>query len=210
MLITDAGAADNYGARIDPCVLITAFTVEGLYIPLKSRVLRHWCGRLARNVYVYTLIRVLSSGIRRFSDDIKEMLGFPVGSWWKFCWAVVAPFFILGKSVLAFQRSTLPRFSLSIYEWRRVVQVIIASGLVNYERLSYNEYKYPWSADAVGICVAASSVLCIPAFAIWNLIRTPGTLAQRLRRLTTPWRDQECDFKKDAGALTSSPPPVSV
>nr|XP_037271926.1 sodium-dependent dopamine transporter-like [Rhipicephalus microplus] len=122
-------------------------------------------------------------GIRRFSDDIKEMLGFPVGSWWKFCWAVVAPFFIL---------------------------VIIASGLVNYERLSYNEYKYPWSADAVGICVAASSVLCIPAFAIWNLIRTPGTLAQRLRRLTTPWRDQECDFKKDAGALTSSPPPVSV
>ncbi|KAL1428275.1 hypothetical protein MTO96_002671 [Rhipicephalus appendiculatus] len=122
-------------------------------------------------------------GIRRFSDDIKEMLGFPVGSWWKFCWAVVAPFFIL---------------------------VIIASGLVNYERLSYNEYKYPWSADAVGICVAASSVLCIPAFALWNLIRTPGTLAQRLRRLTTPWRDQECDFKKDAGALTPSPPPVSV
>lgn len=122
-------------------------------------------------------------GIRRFSDDIKEMLGFPVGSWWKFCWAVVAPFFIL---------------------------VIIASGLVNYERLSYNEYKYPWSADAVGICVAASSVLCIPAFALWNLIRTPGTLAQRLRLLTTPWRDQECDFKKDAGALTPSPPPVSV
>ncbi|KAH7958483.1 hypothetical protein HPB49_001988 [Dermacentor silvarum] len=90
-------------------------------------------------------------GIRRFSEDIQEMLGFPVGLWWKFCWAFVAPFFIL---------------------------VIIASGLVNYERLTYNEYKYPWSADAVGICVAASSVLCIPAFALWNLIRTPGTLAQ--------------------------------
>ncbi|XP_037567239.1 sodium-dependent dopamine transporter [Dermacentor silvarum] len=122
-------------------------------------------------------------GIRRFSEDIQEMLGFPVGLWWKFCWAFVAPFFIL---------------------------VIIASGLVNYERLTYNEYKYPWSADAVGICVAASSVLCIPAFALWNLIRTPGTLAQRLRRLTTPWRDQECNFKKDASALAPSPPPVSV
>ncbi|EEC08459.1 GABA transporter, putative, partial [Ixodes scapularis] len=85
-------------------------------------------------------------GIRRFSEDIQEMLGFPVGCWWKFCWAVVAPFFIL---------------------------IIIASGLVNYERLSYNEYVYPWGADAVGICVAASSVLCIPAFALWNLVRTP-------------------------------------
>ncbi|KAK8758896.1 hypothetical protein V5799_003472 [Amblyomma americanum] len=121
-------------------------------------------------------------GIRRFSEDIQEMLGFPVGAWWKFCWAVVAPFFIL---------------------------VIIASGLVNYERLSYNEYKYPWSADAVGICVAASSVLCIPAFAVWNLARTPGTLAQRLRLLTTPWRDQECDLKKDASVrLASNPPPT--
>ncbi|CAN7987501.1 unnamed protein product, partial [Ixodes pacificus] len=91
-------------------------------------------------------VQVIHAGIRRFSEDIQEMLGFPVGCWWKFCWAVVAPFFIL---------------------------IIIASGLVNYERLSYNEYVYPWGADAVGICVAASSVLCIPAFALWNLVRTP-------------------------------------
>lgn len=123
-------------------------------------------------------------GIRRFSADIQEMLGFPVGAYWKFCWAVVAPFFIL---------------------------IIIASGLVNCERLSYNEYLYPWSADAVGICVAASSVLCIPAFALWNFARTPGSISQRLRLLTTPWRDQECDFKKDATvALAPSPPPASV
>ncbi|XP_040062555.2 sodium-dependent dopamine transporter [Ixodes scapularis] len=123
-------------------------------------------------------------GIRRFSEDIQEMLGFPVGCWWKFCWAVVAPFFIL---------------------------IIIASGLVNYERLSYNEYVYPWGADAVGICVAASSVLCIPAFALWNLVRTPGTLGQRLRRLTTPWRDLECDYKKDPDVpIASSPAPAQV
>ncbi|XP_064461237.1 sodium-dependent dopamine transporter-like [Ornithodoros turicata] len=120
-------------------------------------------------------------GIRRFSEDIKEMLGFPVGCWWKFCWAGVAPFFIL---------------------------IIITSGLVYYERLKYNDYEYPWSADAVGICIAASSVLCIPVVAIWKLIRTPGTLPERLRTLTTPWRDTEKDVKKDISLPIAVPTQV--
>lgn len=34
-------------------------------------------------------------GVRRFSQDIKLMIGFEISWWWKFCWAVMAPFFIM-------------------------------------------------------------------------------------------------------------------
>lgn len=37
----------------------------------------------------------LFSGVRRFSQDIKLMVGFEVNRWWKFCWAYLAPFFII-------------------------------------------------------------------------------------------------------------------
>ncbi|RWS23773.1 Sodium-dependent dopamine transporter-like protein [Leptotrombidium deliense] len=98
-------------------------------------------------------------GIKRFSNDIKEMLGFEVGIWWKFCWTCVAPLFIM---------------------------TIIVYGLISYQPLVYQGYKYPDWANIAGLCLAASSVLCIPVIGIYQIIITPGTLAQRLQILITP------------------------
>ncbi|KAF8768004.1 Sodium-dependent dopamine transporter like protein [Argiope bruennichi] len=103
-------------------------------------------------------------GIGRFSADIKEMLGFDVGRWWKFCWFFMAPLFIM---------------------------MIIVYGLVSYEPLSYEQYEYPPWANVFGMMIAASSVLCIPFVAIYKLLRTPGTCSQRLKILTTPYRDRD-------------------
>ncbi|UYV74515.1 DAT [Cordylochernes scorpioides] len=90
-------------------------------------------------------------GIRRFSSNVQEMLGFEVGLWWKFCWAAIAPCFIL---------------------------LIIVYGLTSYEPLEYGPYRYPVWANLLGMGVAGSSVLCIPAIAAWQLARTPGGLLQ--------------------------------
>ncbi|XP_003737551.2 sodium-dependent dopamine transporter [Galendromus occidentalis] len=102
-------------------------------------------------------------GIRRFSEDIREMLGKEVGVYWKFCWMFVAPIFIL---------------------------VIVVSSVAGYSGISDQEYKYPWWAEIVGFILAASSVMCIPVTAIYYLIMAEGSFRERLRDLTTPWRDR--------------------
>lgn len=103
-------------------------------------------------------------GTKRFSDDIRDMIGFPPGRYWQVCWRFVAPIFLL---------------FITVY------------GLLGYEPLTYGDYVYPNWANALGWCIAGSSVIMIPAVAIYKLIVTPGGLRQRLRTLTTPWRDQQ-------------------
>jgi len=51
-------------------------------------------------------------------------------------------------------------------------------GLVTYTPLSYDQYTYPWQANMIGWLIALSSILCIPGFAIVQIIMTPGTLRE--------------------------------
>ncbi|CAG7711382.1 unnamed protein product [Allacma fusca] len=103
-------------------------------------------------------------GIDRFSSDIREMMGFYPGIYWRVCWKFVAPIFIL---------------------------FIIFYGLLSYEPLKYDDYVYPHWANVLGWLIASSSVAMIPGMAIYKIIVTPGTLRQRLKILTTPWRDTQ-------------------
>ncbi|KAI8038734.1 sodium-dependent dopamine transporter [Drosophila gunungcola] len=103
-------------------------------------------------------------GTNRFSEDIRDMIGFPPGRYWVVCWRFVAPIFLL---------------FITVY------------GLIGYEPLTYGDYVYPRWANALGWCIAGSSVVMIPAIAIFKLLSTPGSLRQRLTILTTPWRDQQ-------------------
>ncbi|KAH8234150.1 hypothetical protein KR038_002219 [Drosophila bunnanda] len=103
-------------------------------------------------------------GTNRFSEDIRDMIGFPPGRYWQVCWRFVAPIFLL---------------FITVY------------GLIGYEPLTYADYVYPSWANALGWCIAGSSVVMIPTVAIFKLLSTPGSLRQRLTTLTTPWRDQQ-------------------
>ncbi|XP_011204882.2 sodium-dependent dopamine transporter isoform X1 [Bactrocera dorsalis] len=103
-------------------------------------------------------------GTNRFCEDIRDMIGFPPGKYWQICWRFVAPLFLL---------------------------FIIVYGLIGYEPLTYEDYTYPVWANTLGWCIAGSSVMMIPAVAIIMMIKTPGTIKQRLKILTTPWRDQQ-------------------
>lgn len=92
------------------------------------------------------------------------MIGFRPGIYWRVCWKFVAPIFLL---------------------------FIIIYGLIYYEPLRYDDYIYPPWANVLGWCIAGSSMIMIPLVAVYKLITTPGSLRQRLKYLTTPWRDHQ-------------------
>ncbi|XP_064612763.1 sodium-dependent serotonin transporter-like [Liolophura sinensis] len=98
-------------------------------------------------------------GARRFSADLKKMLGFEPGIFWKVCWAVICPVFLL---VL---------FVLSCYA---------------YSGISLGSYNFPAWSLALGWIITLTSLICIPIYAIYKLIVTPGTPRQRLRAVITP------------------------
>ncbi|KAH0954864.1 hypothetical protein HN011_010211 [Eciton burchellii] len=103
-------------------------------------------------------------GTDRFCADIKDMIGFRPGIYWRVCWKFVAPLFLM---------------------------FIIVYGLVGYEPLSYEDYIYPVWANVLGWLIACSSVIMIPSIAIYKLCSTPGSFIQRLKVLTTPRRDAQ-------------------
>lgn len=103
-------------------------------------------------------------GTNRFCEDIKDMIGFAPGFYWRVCWRFLAPLFLM---------------------------FIIVYGLMGYEPLTYENYVYPTWANALGWAIAGSSVLMIPLVAIYQLIITPGSIGQRFKLLTTPWRDHQ-------------------
>lgn len=90
-------------------------------------------------------------GTNRFCEDIRDMIGFRPGKYWQVCWRFVAPIFLL---------------FITVY------------GLIGYEPLSYEDYTYPGWANALGWCIAGSSVIMIPAIAVYKLLTTPGTFKQ--------------------------------
>ncbi|XP_056643755.1 sodium-dependent dopamine transporter [Diorhabda sublineata] len=103
-------------------------------------------------------------GTQRFCDDIKDMIGFAPGYYWRFCWKFAAPVFLL---------------------------FIIVYGLLGYEPLTYENYVYPGWANILGWVIAGSSVLMIPIVGLYKFIVTPGSFLMRIRILTTPWRDTQ-------------------
>ncbi|CAF1158166.1 unnamed protein product [Adineta steineri] len=109
-------------------------------------------------------------GIDRISEDVKQMLGSKPGKFWLTTWCVVAPIFLGG---------------------------IILSGLIQHQSPSYGKpsdpffYEYPAWSHLLGWMFALSSIIFIPAVAIYQLLIEKGSLAQRFRLATTPWKDRQ-------------------
>ncbi|XP_025159006.1 sodium-dependent dopamine transporter isoform X2 [Harpegnathos saltator] len=103
-------------------------------------------------------------GTDRFCADIKDMIGFSPGIYWRVCWKVIAPLFLM---------------------------FIIVYGLMGYEPLTYEDYVYPVWANILGWLIACSSIIMIPGMAIYKIMKTPGSIIQKFKILTTPWRDTQ-------------------
>lgn len=120
-------------------------------------------------VFFETLAVSWVYGVERFSDDIYSMIGIRPGIYWRITWKYLAPCFLL---------------------------FIMIFGLVNYVPLQYDDYVYPWEANFIGWCIALSSILCIPGFAVFQIVRqllfsdrSMQDIQARFRYLITPYRD---------------------
>ncbi|KAL4716467.1 hypothetical protein ACJJTC_015895 [Scirpophaga incertulas] len=98
-------------------------------------------------------------GLKRFSDDVEEMLGFRPGIYWRICWKFVSPIFIIG---------------------------VVVFGLLYQQPLQYQHYTYPQWAVVLGWGLASSSILMIPLVAVYKFVSTPGTARQRLACCISP------------------------
>ncbi|KAK6725741.1 hypothetical protein RB195_004204 [Necator americanus] len=99
-------------------------------------------------------------GIDRFSNDIKAMLGFYPGLYWRICW-MMCPIFISVIFVMTVWHASLAPLQLP-------------------------GYTFPGWSVGLGWFLRLLSVLSVPLFAIYMLSFAKGTFTERLRWATTP------------------------
>lgn len=63
-------------------------------------------------------------------------------------------------------------FKLLLMFWS--FQCILVFTVIQYKPITYNDYVYPGWSLAVGFCMALSSVICIPIYALYKISRSPG------------------------------------
>lgn len=58
--------------------------------------------------------------------------------------------------------------------------------LIDYEPPTYHngDYIYPWWAEAIGWGIASLSLICIPAFAVYVLVRADGVTFAEVRHVS--------------------------
>ena len=57
-------------------------------------------------------------------------------------------------------------------------QGVFIFSLVTYKPLKYNDYEYPVWGQVLGWCVAASSMIQIPIFVVYQMATAKGTLRE--------------------------------
>lgn len=83
-------------------------------------------------------------GVNRICHDIKFMLGFTPGIFWRICWRFVVPL---------------------------LMTAIVVYYLVSFEKPMDGAYEYPVIAHVVGWCLAAVGLLQVPIFAVVKIVR---------------------------------------
>ncbi|XP_033008230.1 sodium- and chloride-dependent glycine transporter 1 isoform X2 [Lacerta agilis] len=102
-------------------------------------------------------------GHRNYFKDIEMMLGFPPPMFFQICWRFISPVIIF---------------------------FILVFTVIQYRPISYNTYVYPTWAISIGFLMALSSVICIPIYAVFCVMRSEGdSLMQRLKNATRPSRE---------------------
>ncbi|XP_070591563.1 sodium-dependent serotonin transporter isoform X2 [Erythrolamprus reginae] len=106
-------------------------------------------------------------GVTQFCNELKEMMGFVPGWFWRVCWVAISPAFIV---------------------------FILCSFVASPPQIRLFDYNYPYWTTVLGYCIGTSSFICIPAYMVYRLARTPGTLKERLLKSITPERSTEIPF----------------
>ena len=93
-------------------------------------------------------------GSSKFSKQIKQMLGFTPGLFWRICWKYITPVFLFA---------------------------ILTASIVNYKDLEFKGELYPKWSIPTGWLLTLSSMSCIPIYALYMIItQTSGSFKERL------------------------------
>ncbi|KAM8930310.1 sodium- and chloride-dependent taurine transporter [Pelodytes ibericus] len=99
-------------------------------------------------------------GADKFYEDIEDMIGYKPGPWMKWSWSVVTPMLCVGCFIFS---------------------------LAKYTPLTYNKYyTYPDWAIGLGWTLALSSMICIPLVVVFRVLRSDGSLIERIKSVTAP------------------------
>ncbi|TRY72221.1 hypothetical protein TCAL_03876 [Tigriopus californicus] len=101
-------------------------------------------------------------GADKFSDNIKQMTGMKPFFFWYLCWKYFAPLLMSG---------------VFIYY------------IVSYQPVTYGTYEFPLWAEILGLFISFSSMIWVPAYAIYYLISQPGTLKEEIH-LSQTYEDE--------------------
>ncbi|KHN80423.1 Sodium-dependent serotonin transporter [Toxocara canis] len=119
-------------------------------------------------------------GISRFSEDVRQMLGFYPGFYWRFCW-MCCPIFI----------ATI--FLLSVYN-------------TSISPMSIPSYTYPQWSVPLGWFLRFTSVLSVPLYAIYYLCNAKGTFTQRWKKAVRA-QQRHASMASSAPSLGGDPQP---
>ncbi|KAG8201389.1 hypothetical protein JTE90_016864 [Oedothorax gibbosus] len=100
-----------------------------------------------------------SYGVNRYYDNLRDMLGYYPGIWWKICWVFFTPMVCAG---------------------------VFFFSMVQYQPLRYIEYVYPWWGETIGWLLGLSSMGCIPGYACYKYFTATGSFKERMKELCRP------------------------
>ncbi|KAL3267706.1 hypothetical protein HHI36_006837 [Cryptolaemus montrouzieri] len=93
-------------------------------------------------------------GVDQLCDCIQQMMGIKPGWFWRLTWKYISP---------------------------AVMIIILISQCLQFQTLTYGDYKYPVWANVIGLCLSLSSMMWIPLYAIYYVIKGPDTLIKNFR-----------------------------
>ncbi|XP_068083470.1 sodium- and chloride-dependent glycine transporter 1-like [Anabrus simplex] len=133
-------------------VSISMVTNGGIYV---LQLLDAYCVSIPVifTCFIETTIMLWIYGSKNFKRDVEFMIERPLHWLWMFILKYITEFVLL---------------------------FIFIATLIFYTRVSYNNIEYPDWAVAVGWMTAVISMILIPGFAIYQLIKTPGTCKEMI------------------------------
>ncbi|XP_036062827.1 sodium-dependent dopamine transporter [Onychomys torridus] len=103
-------------------------------------------------------------GVQQFSDDIKQMTGQRPNLYWRLCWKLVSPCFLL---------------------------YVVVVSIVTFRPPHYGDYIFPDWANALGWIIATSSMAMVPIYATYKFCSLPGSFREKLAYAITPEKDRQ-------------------
>ncbi|XP_030669635.1 sodium-dependent dopamine transporter [Nomascus leucogenys] len=103
-------------------------------------------------------------GVGQFSDDIQQMTGQRPSLYWRLCWKLVSPCFLL---------------------------FVVVVSIVTFRPPHYGAYIFPDWANALGWVIATSSMAMVPIYAAYKFCSLPGSFREKLAYAIAPEKDRE-------------------